>query len=74
MTILGYGKDSFPGQPYEPLKSQKPLLHSISTITYEKNFIWRADFFFFGFDFAFLWASEDTKPADFFFEVTTRIS
>ncbi len=38
-AYAGYGKDSFPGQPYEPLKLQKPLLHPISTITYEKSFI-----------------------------------
>ncbi len=36
---LAYGKDSFPGQPYEPHKSQKQLLHPISPITYEKSFI-----------------------------------
>jgi hypothetical protein len=72
--VLAYGKDSFLRQPYAPLKSQKPFLHPISPITYEKSFIWRADFFFFGFAFAFFWASEATKPADFFFEVTTRIS
>jgi hypothetical protein len=72
--IMAYGKDSFLRQPYAPLKSQKPFLHPISPITYEKSFIWRADFFFFGFAFAFFWASEATKPTDFFFEVTTRIS
>jgi hypothetical protein len=36
---LAYGKDCFPEQPYEPLKLPKPLLHSISIITYEKSFI-----------------------------------
>src|SRR6266480_4179038 len=32
-----YGKDSFLRQPYELLKSQKPLLHPTSPITYEKR-------------------------------------
>jgi hypothetical protein len=35
----GYGKDSFPGQPYEPLKSEKLFLPSISALVYGKSFI-----------------------------------
>lgn len=60
---LGYGKDCFLRQPYEPLKSQKPLLHHIHTITYEKSFIRRVDFFSFCLAFAFFWASIGLEQA-----------
>ena len=56
---------SFVGQPYEPLKLQKLLLRPLSHCPGEELHL-TSRFFFFCFAFAFFWASEATKTADFF--------
>lgn len=57
-----------------PLNPEELVLHPVYAIVYEKASFDEPTFSSSALPSPFFWASETTKPADFFFEVTTRMS